>query len=89
MVSSDSRSEHEVQKLLKFKMLLRRPYVLSASQWYSGHAAAHSDILARRVWLVPTRKTATAETAARNFVSSLFRDVGCPTCSSRTAEHTL
>ena len=49
----------------------------------------HIDIVAGRVWLVPTRKTATAETAARNFVSSLFRDVGCPTCSSRTAERTL
>ena len=42
VVSSDCRSEHEVQKLLKSKMLLRRPYVLSASQWCTVHAAAHS-----------------------------------------------
>ena len=31
-----------------------------------------------RVWPVPTTKTATAETAARNFVASVFRDVGLP-----------
>ncbi len=30
------------------------------------------------MWLVPTFKTATAETAARNFVVSVFRDVGLP-----------
>ncbi len=31
-----------------------------------------------RVWLVPTVKTATAETAARNFFTSVFRDVELP-----------
>ena len=29
-------------------------------------------------WLVPTTKTATAETAARNFISLVFSDVGLP-----------
>ena len=41
----------------------------------------HIDHLTGRVWLVPTFKTATAETAARNFVAavaSVFRDVGLP-----------
>jgi hypothetical protein len=38
----------------------------------------HVDLLTGRVWLTPTSKTATAETAARNFVSSVFRDVGLP-----------
>ena len=45
----------------------------------SGHdfLQAHIDILLTgRVWLVPTFKTATAETAARSFVSSVLRDVG-------------
>jgi hypothetical protein len=38
----------------------------------------HVDLLTGRVWLVPTFKTATSATAARNFVSSVFRrgDVG-------------
>ena len=46
----------------------------------SGHdfLQAHIDLLTGRVWLVPTFKTATAETAARNFVGSVFRDVGLP-----------
>ena len=30
------------------------------------------------VWLVPTLKTATAETAARNFVESVVRNAGLP-----------
>ena len=41
----------------------------------------HVDLLTGRVWLVPTYKTATAEspeTAARNFVGSVFRDAGLP-----------
>jgi hypothetical protein len=38
----------------------------------------HIDLLTGRVWLIPIFKTATAETAARNFVSSVFRDVGLP-----------
>jgi hypothetical protein len=38
----------------------------------------HIDLLTGRVWLVPTFKTATAETAARNYVGSVFRDVGLP-----------
>jgi hypothetical protein len=38
----------------------------------------HVDLLTGRVWLTPTFKTATAETAAPNFVSSVFRDVGLP-----------
>jgi hypothetical protein len=46
----------------------------------SGHdfVQVHIDLLTGRVWLVPTSKTATAETAARNFVGSVFRDVGLP-----------
>ena len=46
----------------------------------SGHdfLQVHVDLLTGRVWLTPTFKTATAETAARNFVSSVFRDVGLP-----------
>jgi hypothetical protein len=44
----------------------------------SGHdfLQVHIDLLTSRVWLVPTFKTATSETAARNFVASVFRDVG-------------
>ena len=46
----------------------------------SGHdfLKGHTDLLTGLVWLVPwpTFKTATAETAARNFVSSVFRRVG-------------
>ena len=38
----------------------------------------HIDLLTGRVWLVPTMKTATANVAARNFVHSVFRDVGLP-----------
>ena len=43
----------------------------------SGHdfLQVHIDLLTGRVWLVPTFKTATAETAARNFIGSVFRDV--------------
>jgi hypothetical protein len=46
----------------------------------SGHdfLQVHIDFLTGRVWLVPTFKTATSATAARNFVSSVFRDVGLP-----------
>ena len=46
----------------------------------SGHdfVQVHIDLLTGRVWLVPTSKTATAETAARNFVGSVFRVVGLP-----------
>ena len=46
----------------------------------SGHdfVQVHIDLLTGRVWLVPTSKTAAAETAARNFVGSEFRDVGLP-----------
>jgi hypothetical protein len=46
----------------------------------SGHdfLQVHIDLLMGRVWLVPTSKSATAETAARNFVASVFRDVGLP-----------
>ena len=47
----------------------------------SGH-----DFLQVRIWLVPSFETATPETAARSFVSSVFRGVGLPdVCSSRTA----
>ena len=38
----------------------------------------HIYLLAGRVWLIPTFKTATAEEAARNFVASVFRNVGLP-----------
>ena len=46
----------------------------------SGHdfLQVHIDFLTGRVWLVPTHKTATATTAASNFVGSVFRDVGLP-----------
>ena len=46
----------------------------------SGHdfLQVHIDLLTGRVWLVPTFKTATSATAAHNFVSSVFRDVGLP-----------
>ena len=46
----------------------------------SGHdfLQVHIDFLTGRVWLVPTFKTATASTAADNFVRSVFRDVGLP-----------
>ena len=47
----------------------------------SGHdkfLQVHIDLLTGRVWLVPTFKTATAETAARNFVTSVFRDMELP-----------
>jgi hypothetical protein len=38
----------------------------------------HINLLTGRAWLVPPFKTATSATAARNFVSSVFRDVGLP-----------
>ena len=46
----------------------------------SGHdfLQVHIDLLTGRVWLVPTFKTATAETAALNFMASVFRSVGLP-----------
>ncbi len=56
------------------------------------------DLLMGLAWLVPTFKTATAEVTARNFIGSVFRDVGLPdtiisdsyarfTSSSWTAVH--
>jgi hypothetical protein len=50
----------------------------------SGHdfLQVRIDLLTGRVWLVPTFnlsfKTVTLATAARNFVSSVLRDVGLP-----------
>ena len=44
----------------------------------SGHDFLHIDLLTGRVWLVPKFKTATVEIAARNFVTSVFRDMGLP-----------
>ena len=46
----------------------------------SGHGfvQVHIDLVTGRVWLVPTSKATTAETAARNFVGSVFRVVGLP-----------
>jgi hypothetical protein len=38
----------------------------------------HIDLLTGRVWLVLTFKAATTETAAHNYVGSVFRDVGLP-----------
>ena len=40
----------------------------------------HVDLLTGRVWLVPTVKTCTSETAAANLVGTVFRDVGLPDC---------
>ena len=48
----------------------------------SGHdfLQVHIDLLTGRIWLVPTGtfKSSTAETTARNFVASVFRDVLLP-----------
>ena len=46
----------------------------------TGHdfLQVHIEFLTGRVWLVPTYKTATASTAASNFVGSVFRNVGLP-----------
>ena len=46
----------------------------------SGHdfLQVHMDLLTGRVWLVPTFKTATAKTAAWNFVTSVFHYMGLP-----------
>ena len=46
----------------------------------------HMHLLTGRDWLVPTTKTATAESEARNLVASVFRDVGLPnvTCTTVT-----
>jgi hypothetical protein len=46
----------------------------------SGHdfLHVHIDLLTGSVWLVPTSKTTTAETAASNLVGSVFHDVGLP-----------
>jgi hypothetical protein len=46
----------------------------------SGHdfLQVHIDLLTCRVWLVPTFKTATAKTAARNYVGSVFCGVSLP-----------
>ena len=38
----------------------------------------HTDLLTGSAWLAPTFKTATSVTGARNFVTSVFRDVGLP-----------
>ena len=38
----------------------------------------HMDLLTDRVWLFLTLNTATAKTAASNFVSLVFSDVGRP-----------
>ena len=38
----------------------------------------HIIFFTGQVWLVPTFKITTAETAARNFVSSVIRDMGLP-----------
>ena len=47
---------------------------------HSGHEfmQVHIDLLTGRIRLVPTTKTVTAEEAARNFIGSVFRDVGLP-----------
>ena len=44
----------------------------------SGHnfMQVHVNLLTSRVWLVLTFKSATLEVAARNFIASVFRDVG-------------
>jgi hypothetical protein len=46
-----------------------------------------SDLLTGRVWPVPTFKTATSATAARNFVSSVFRDGAAGRVGPRHALH--
>ncbi len=48
----------------------------------------HSDLLTGRVWLVPTFKTATLATASRNFVFSVFRDMGLQLVSARDTRFT-
>ncbi len=52
----------------------------------SGHdfLQVHIKLLTGRVRLVPTFKTATSETAARNFVASGFRDLGLTMAGVRT-----
>ena len=54
--------------------------VLELPAAQSGHyfLQEHIDLLTGHVWLVPTFKTATARTAARNFVASVFLNVGLP-----------
>ena len=44
------------------------------------HSPTDIDLLTRRVWMILIFRTvtATAETAARNFVSSVLHDVGLP-----------
>ena len=38
----------------------------------------HIDLLTSRLWLIPTFKAATAETAACNYLASVLRYVGLP-----------
>ncbi len=51
---------------------------LPAAQSDHDFLQVHIDLLTGRVWLVPTFKTATAETAARNYAESVFLCVGLP-----------
>ena len=46
----------------------------------SGHnfMQVNVDLLTGRMWLVLTFKSATSEVAARNFIASVFLDVGLP-----------
>ncbi len=51
---------------------------LSGAAGRPVRSQVHIDLLTGRVWLVPTFKNATSGTAARNFIASVFRDVGLP-----------
>jgi hypothetical protein len=66
--------------LFPFPVPSRRLDFMELPTAVSGHdfLQVHIDLLTGRVWLVPTFrvKTATAEVAARNFVGSVFHDVG-------------
>jgi hypothetical protein len=51
--------------------------------WHESHdfLQVNIDLLTCSVWLVTTFTTATAETAAHNYVGSVIRDVGLPDAS--------
>ncbi len=62
--------------LFPLPVLSRRGGCISLD--FHDFVQVHIDLLTGRVWLAPTPKTATAKPAARNFVGSVFREVGLP-----------